>query len=100
MDQQPTRTTGLPPQTPVPLGLRSPLMLQPPTGLRDLLVASLMLFLLFFDRFIHRLRPLAVAALAGLVAIRTIATVTRAAKVGTASAKIATGEPVLIVPTR
>jgi len=65
-----------------------------------LLVVSLVLFLLFFDRFIHRLRPVAVAALAGQVAMRTIATVTRAAEVGTASAKIATGEPVLIVSTR
>ena len=65
-----------------------------------LLVVSLVLFLLFFDRFIHRLRPVAVAALAGQVARRTITTVTRAAEIGTASAKIATGEPVLIVSTR
>src|SRR5215469_17044050 len=65
-----------------------------------LLVVSLVLFLLFFDRFIHRLRPVAVAALAGQVAMRTIVTVTRAAQVGTASATIATGEPVLMVPTR
>jgi uncharacterized membrane protein len=65
-----------------------------------LLVVSLVLFLLFFDRFIHRLRPVAVAALAGQVAMRTITTVTRAAEAGTASAKIATGEPVLTVSTR
>jgi len=64
-----------------------------------LLVISLVLFLLFFDRFIHRLRPVAVAALAGQVAMRTITTVTRAAEAGTAPAKIATGEPVLLVPT-
>jgi uncharacterized membrane protein len=65
-----------------------------------LLVVSLVLFLLFFDRFIHRLRPVAVAALAGQVARRTITTVTRAAEIGTASAKIATGEPMLMVSTR
>jgi len=65
-----------------------------------LLVVSLVLFLLFFDRFIHRLRPVAVAALAGQVARRTIATVTRTAEIGTASSKIATGEPVLMVSTR
>ena len=65
-----------------------------------LLVISLVLFLLFFDRFIHRLRPVAVAALAGQVAMRTITTVTRAAEAGTESAKIAAGEPVLMVPTR
>jgi len=45
-----------------------------------LLVVSLVLFLLFFDRFIHRLRPVAVAALAGQVAMRIITTVTRAAE--------------------
>ena len=65
-----------------------------------LLVVSLVLFLLFFDRFIHRLRPVAVAALAGQVAMRTIVTVTQAAQAGTASATIATGEPVLMVSTR
>jgi uncharacterized membrane protein len=65
-----------------------------------LLVVSLVLFLLFFDRFIHRLRPVAVAALAGQVAMRIITTVTQAAETGTASATIATGEPVLMVSTR
>ena len=65
-----------------------------------LLVVSLVLFLLFFDRFIHRLRPVAVAALAGQVAIRTITTVTQAAEAGTAPVKITTGEPVIMVPAR
>jgi uncharacterized membrane protein len=65
-----------------------------------LLVFSLVLFLLFFDRFIHRLRPVAVAALVGQVARRTITTVTRAAEADTASAPTATGEPVLMVPSR
>ncbi len=66
----------------------------------SLLVVSLVLFLLFFDRFIHRLRPVAVAALVGETARRTITTVTRAAEADTASAQVATGEPVLIVPSR
>src|SRR6516165_12538277 len=38
-----------------------------------LLVLSLVLFLLFFDRFIHRLRPVAVAALVAKLAERIIA---------------------------
>jgi len=65
-----------------------------------LLVLSLVLFLLFFDRFIHRLRPVAVAALVGQVARRTITTVTQAAEVDTGSTQIAAGEPVLMVPSR
>jgi uncharacterized membrane protein len=65
-----------------------------------LLVLSLVLFLLFFDRFIHRLRPVAVAALVGRVARRTITTVTQAAEAGAAPAQIAVGEPVLMVSTR
>jgi len=60
----------------------------------------LVLFLLFFDRFIHRLRPVAVAALVGQVARRTITTVTQAAEVDTGSTQIAAGEPVLMVPSR
>src|SRR5262249_61596756 len=65
-----------------------------------LLVVTLVLFLLFFDRFTHRLSPVAVAALAGQVAMRPIVTVPQAAQAGTASATIATGEPVLMVSTR
>lgn len=67
----------------------------------SLLVLGLVLFLLFFDRFIHRLRPVAVAALAGQIARRTITTVTRAAEAAEAeAAPIATGDAVLMVASR
>jgi len=62
-----------------------------------LLVLSLVLFLLFFDRFIHRLRPVAVADLVGQMALRVITTVTEAAEIDTGSAEIAAGDPVLMV---
>jgi len=62
-----------------------------------LLVLSLVLFLLFFDRFIHRLRPVAVADLVGQMALRVITTVTQAAETDTASVEIAAGDPVLMV---
>jgi len=62
-----------------------------------LLVLSLVLFLLFFDRFIHRLRPVAVADLVGQMAVRVITTVTQAAETDTSSAEIAAGDPVLMV---
>jgi uncharacterized membrane protein len=62
-----------------------------------LLVLSLVLFLLFFDRFIHRLRPVAVADLVGRMAVRVITTVTQAAETDASSAEIATGDPVLMV---
>ena len=62
-----------------------------------LLVLSLVLFLLFFDRFIHRLRPVAVADLVGQMALRVITTVTQAAETDTSSAQIAAGDPVLMV---
>lgn len=65
-----------------------------------LLGVSLVLFLLFFDRFIHGLRPVAVAHFAGQMARRVITTVTPAAEVDTASAQIATGQPALMVPSR
>ena len=65
-----------------------------------LLGLSLVLFLLFFDRFIHGLRPVAVAHFAGQMARRVITTVTQAAEVDTASAQIATGQPVLMVPSQ
>jgi uncharacterized membrane protein len=65
-----------------------------------LLVLSLVLFLLFFDRFIHRLRPAAVAALAGHLARQVIIKVTQTAEADTASAQIATGQPVLVVASR
>ena len=62
-----------------------------------LVVLSLVLFLLFFDRFIHRLRPVAVADLVGRMALRVITTVTEAAEIDTESAGIAAGDPVLMV---
>src|SRR5215472_15492648 len=65
-----------------------------------LLVLSLVLFLLFFDRFIHRLRPVAVADLVGQMAVRVITTVTQTAETDTSSAEIATGDPVLMVTNR
>jgi uncharacterized membrane protein len=61
-----------------------------------MLVLSLVLFLLFFDRFVHRLRPVAVAALAGQLAQRTLTTLTGHIP-DTASAQAAAGDPVLIV---
>jgi uncharacterized membrane protein len=65
-----------------------------------LVVLSLVLFLLFFDRFVHRLRPVAVAALVGRVARRVITTVTRVAVVDTAADQIAVGAPVLMVSSQ
>lgn len=65
-----------------------------------LVVLSLALFLLFFDRLIHLLRPVAVAHFAGQVARRVIIKVTQAAEADTASAQIAAGQPVLVVPSR
>jgi uncharacterized membrane protein len=63
----------------------------------SLLVLSLVLFLLFFDRFIHRLRPVAVADLVGRMALRIITTVTEAAEADTSSAEFVAGDPVLMV---
>jgi uncharacterized membrane protein len=45
-----------------------------------LVVVSLLLFLFFFDRFIHRLRPVAVAALVAEAGQRTFAEVVRTAR--------------------
>lgn len=64
------------------------------------LVLSLVLFLLFFDRFIHRLRPVAVAALVGEVARRTLTTVTEAAETDAVSTPTGHGDPVLVVSSR
>jgi uncharacterized membrane protein len=61
-----------------------------------LLVLSLVLFLLFFDRFAHRLRPVAVAALVGQVAQRVLTTLTRLVP-DTTSDQVAAGDPVLMV---
>jgi uncharacterized membrane protein len=61
-----------------------------------LVVLSLVLFLLFFDRFVHRLRPVAVAALVGQVAQQVLATLAGLVP-DTASAQVAAGDPVLTV---
>jgi len=65
-----------------------------------LMVLSLVLFLLFFDRFVHRLRPVAVAGLAGQQARQIIATVTQTAEADGASPQTGTGDPALMVSTR
>jgi len=64
-----------------------------------LMVLSLVLFLLFFDRFVHRLRPVAVAGLASQVARRIITTVARAVEADVGPARIGASEPVLTVPS-
>jgi uncharacterized membrane protein len=61
-----------------------------------LVVLSVVLFLLFFDRFVHRLRPVAVAAFVSHVAQRSFTTVTRLIP-DTTSAPVAAGDPVLMV---
>ena len=65
-----------------------------------LLVLSLVLFLLFFDRFVHRLRPVAVAALTARVAHRVLSALVGAAEADGSAALIATGDAVLMVPSR
>ncbi len=65
------------------------------------LVASLVLFVVFFGRFIRRLRPVAVAALMGQLAKRMIATVTQPVEGVTAETAIAPpGEPAATVGSR
>ncbi|MGZ4248774.1 MAG: DUF2254 domain-containing protein [Solirubrobacteraceae bacterium] len=62
------------------------------------LVASLVLFVLFFGRFIRRLRPVAVAALVGQMAKRTITTVTQRVEAETSETIIPPrGAPALTV---
>ena len=65
-----------------------------------LTVLSLVLFLLFFDRFVHRLRPVAVAGLAGQQARQIIAAVTQKAEAGSVSGQAGTGDPALMVSTQ
>jgi uncharacterized membrane protein len=67
----------------------------------DFLVAlSLVLFLFFFNRFIQRLRPAAVADLVGQEARQVITSVTEAAEAETAPAAITASDPVLVVSSR
>src|SRR5215475_10977218 len=65
-----------------------------------LLVVSLVLFLFFFDRFIHRLRPVAVAALVARLATRTINTVIPRAEAGDSSEVTEPGDPLLAVASQ
>jgi uncharacterized membrane protein len=64
-----------------------------------LLVLGLVLFLVFFDRFVHRLRPVAVAAFVSQVAQRAFTTVASVVP-DTTSAPVAAGDPVLLVSSR
>lgn len=54
-----------------------------------LVAIGLVLFLLFFSRFVHRLRPVAVAALAGQIASRMVTTVIQAAESESPAAGVA-----------
>jgi uncharacterized membrane protein len=65
-----------------------------------LLVVNLVLFLLFFDRFIHRLRPVAVAGLVGQIAEKLLTTVAAAAEVGTESDEMGAVDAALVVSSR
>ena len=60
-------------------------------------VLSLVLFLFFLDRFIHRLRPVAVAALMGRLGRKVFTPLPEAAQAETVSAQIAEHDPVLVV---
>lgn len=62
-----------------------------------LVILGLVVFLLFFDRFIHRLRPVAVAALVGKMAQRIFSTVVRTAEADAEIAEKPAGRPVLVV---
>jgi uncharacterized membrane protein len=65
------------------------------------LVTSLVLFVVFFGRFIRRLRPVAVAALMGQLAKRMVATVTQPVEGLTAETAIAPpGDPAATVGSR
>lgn len=62
-----------------------------------LVVLSLVLFLFFLDRFIHRLRPVAVAGLVGRMGRKVIASVSEVAEADTPSVEIVEREPALVV---
>jgi len=62
-----------------------------------LVAAGLILFLLFFSRFVHRLRPVAVSGLAGDIGVRMIRTVIQVAQTGRAATEITAGQPALTV---
>lgn len=58
---------------------------------------GLVLFLLFFSRFVHRLRPVAVCGLAGDIATRMVRRIIQVAEKGRAATEIATDHPALTV---
>jgi uncharacterized membrane protein len=60
-------------------------------------VLSLVLFLFFLDRFIHRLRPVAVAGLMGRLGRKIFAPLSEAVGAETVSAQIPEHDPVLVV---
>lgn len=60
-----------------------------------LVVVGLVLFLLFFSRFVHRLRPVAVAGLVGQIASRMVKTVIQVAETRTQAAEVTDNRPAL-----
>jgi uncharacterized membrane protein len=65
-----------------------------------LVALGLILFLLFFSRFVHRLRPVAVAGLAGQIASLMVTRVIQRAEAGTQAAEITDDRPALTVRSR
>ena len=65
-----------------------------------LVVVSLVLFLFFLDRFIHRLRPVAVAGLVSRMGRKVIASTAGAAEADTAAGDISDRAPILVVKSR
>jgi uncharacterized membrane protein len=65
-----------------------------------LVALGLILFLLFFSRFVHRLRPVAVAGLAGRIASRMVTRVIQRAEAGTQAAEITGDRPALTLRSR
>lgn len=62
-----------------------------------LVVLGLILFLLFFSRFVYRLRPVAVAGLAAQIARRMITTVIQVAETGTQATETLAEQPAMAV---
>ncbi len=65
-----------------------------------LVALGLVLFLLFFSRFVHRLRPVAVAALAARRADRLVKTIVQVAEAGGDDTSTAADHPAFVVPSR
>ncbi len=69
------------------------------TAAGGLVALGLVLFLLFFSRFVHRLRPVAVAALAGRQAERLIRTIVQVAEARGDDTSTAADHPAFVVPS-